>query len=173
VAAVVLGFSFGALADAQNLKVCVGTFALCTVAHCDAIPGSDKEVACHCTVNHGFSAGAQPCAAVASTPQGQEIRSRYYPVQSYAICRNDRPWAWCLDKPCLIDKNNPEAATCICDKVKDLGAYVIVTTKYTSETCTTGVISSATVPQIDQATQSLKDAKVLEPFSIRVVNGAP
>jgi hypothetical protein len=120
-----------------------------------------------------FSTGAQPCTGVASTPHGEQIRSRYYPVQSYAICRNDRPWAWCLDKPCLIDKNNPEAATCTCDKVKGLGAYVIVTTKYTPETCTTGVISSATVPQIDQATQSLKDTKVLAPFPIRVVNGAP
>jgi hypothetical protein len=47
---------------------------------------------------------------------------------------------------------------------------VIVTSKYTPETCTTGIISSATVPQIDQATQSLKDAKVLEPFRIEVLN---
>jgi hypothetical protein len=30
--------------------------------------------------------------------------------------------------------------------VKDLGAYVIVTSNYTPATCTTGVISSATVP---------------------------
>ena len=101
------------------------------------------------------------------TAEGQQIHSRYYPVKSYAVCANNRPWAWCLDKPCIIDKNNPEAAACTCDVVKNLGAYVIVTTDYTPATCTTGVISSATVPQIDQATASLKKAKVLPPFPIR------
>ena len=55
--------------------------------------------------------------------------------------------------------------------MKDLGAYVIVTSEYTPQTCTTGVISSATVPQIDQATQSLKDAKLPGlPFPITVLN---
>ena len=50
---IVLGFVLaGALpAHAQQLKVCQSTFALCTIAHCDPIPGSDKEVMCHCTVN--------------------------------------------------------------------------------------------------------------------------
>jgi hypothetical protein len=161
---------FAVSAQTKDLQVCNSTFALCTIAPCDPIPGSDKQVACHCTVNHGYSAGAEPCTGAKNTPDGQEIRSRYYPVKSYAICTNDRPWAWCLDKPCIIDKNNPEAATCTCDAVKNLGAYVIVTSKYTPGTCTTGVISSATVPQIDQATKSLKDAKVLEPFPIQVLN---
>ena len=147
-----LSLSFSATLRAQELKVCKSTFALCTIAPCDPIPGSEKEVLCHCTVNHGYSVGQAPCSDVKSTPDGQEIHSRYYPVKSYAICSNDRPWAWCLDKPCIIDRNNPEAAACKCDAVKDLGAYVIVTSNYTPATCTTGVISSATIPQIDQAT---------------------
>ena len=45
-------------------------------------------------------------------PEGAQIRSRYYPVHSYAVWSNDRPWAWCPDKPCIVDKNNPEAASC-------------------------------------------------------------
>jgi hypothetical protein len=152
---------------AQELKVCKSTFALCTIAPCDPIPGNDKQVSCHCTVNHSHSAGAERCVGEKDTAEGQQIHSRYYPVKSYAVCANNQPWAWCLDKPCIIDKNNPEAAACTCDVVKNLGAYVIVTTDYTPATCTTGVISSATVPQIDQATASLKKAKVLPPFPIR------
>lgn len=67
--------------------------------------------------------------------------------------------------------NNPGAAHCACDIVKDLGAYIVVTSNYTPQTCTTGVISSATVQQIDQATQSLKDAKLPSlPFPITVLN---
>jgi hypothetical protein len=165
-----LTVAFAGAAPAQDLKVCESTFALCTIAQCDPVPGSDKEVSCHCTVNKGYSAGAEACSGVKETPQGQQIRSRYYPVKSYAVCTNDRPWAWCLDKPCIIDKNNPEAADCKCDAVKNLGAYVIVTSNYTPTTCTTGIISSATVPQIDQATESLKKAKVLMPFPIQVLN---
>ena len=162
--------ALGGTAQAQDLKVCKSTFALCTIAQCDPIPGNDKQVACHCTVNNSYSAGAEPCSGVKNTPEGQQIHSRYYPVKSYASCSNDRPWAWCLDKPCLIDKNNPEAATCTCDLVKNLGAYVIVTSHYTPATCTTGIISSATITQIDQATASLKKAKVLMPFPIDVLN---
>jgi hypothetical protein len=155
---------------AQDLKVCKSTFALCTIAQCDAIPGNDKQVSCHCTVNTSYSTGAEPCSGVKNTPEGRQIHSRYYPVKSYASCANDRPWAWCLDKPCIIDNNNPEAAACTCDVVKNLGAYVIVTSNYTPATCTTGVISSATIAQIDQATASLKKAKVLMPFPIQVLN---
>jgi hypothetical protein len=169
--------AFGALSlvaasgRAQNFNVCKSTFALCTIAPCEPIPGRDKEVACHCTVNRGYSAGQEACQDVKSTPEGLQIRSRYYPVHSYAVCSNDRPWAWCLDKPCLIDKNNPEAALCTCDAVKNLGDYVIVTSNYTRTTCTTGVISSATVQQLTQITDYLKTkSKVLDPFPIQVLN---
>jgi hypothetical protein len=159
--------------QAQDFKVCRSKFALCTVAHCDPIPGNEKQVSCQCTVNTAYSAGQEPCQGVKETPEGQEIRSRYSPVRSYALCSNDRPWAWCLDKPCIIDKNNPEAAACKCDSVKNLGDYVIVTSAYTPSTCTTGVISSATIAQISQVTDYLKTkTKVLTPFNIQVLNSA-
>ena len=110
VMAVGLALTLGMPVHAQQLKVCQSTFALCTIAHCDPIPGSDKEVMCHCTVNTAVSAGAEACTGVQDTPQGKLLHSRYYPVKSYAVCSNNRPWAWCLDKPCLVDKINPEAA---------------------------------------------------------------
>jgi hypothetical protein len=170
VIAIALAAVFIVPAHAQAFKVCKGEFALCTIAPCDPIPGNDKQVACHCTVNQGYSAGQEPCQGVKGTPEGQQIRSRYYPVKSYAVCSNDRPWAWCLDKPCIIDKNNPEAALCTCDAVKNLGDYVIVTGKYTPATCSTGVISSATVQQIEQVTDYLKKTKSLSPFPMQVLN---
>jgi hypothetical protein len=156
--------------QAHPLKVCSGTFALCTIAPCEPIPGDEKQVLCHCTVNRGYSAGAEPCQSPQQIADKQLIHSRYYPVKSYAICNNDRPWAWCLDKPCIIDNNNPEAAACTCDLAKNQGDYVMVTSNYTSATCTTGVISSATVQQIDQATASLKKSRALPPFPIHILN---
>ena len=110
------------------------------------------------------------CTGIKDTIGGLQIRSRYYPVHSYAVCSNDRSWAWCLDKPCIIDKNNPEAALCACNVVKDLGDYVIVTDKYTPDTCTSGVISSATVKAISQVTDYLATkTRKLTPFKIEVL----
>jgi hypothetical protein len=164
-----LAIPFCVSAQAQGFQVCKSTFALCTIAPCDPIPGNSKEVACHCTVNYDYSASQEPCQGIKDTPEGQQIRSRYYPVKSYAICSNARPWAWCLDKPCTIDKNNPGAATCTCDKVENLGDYVIVTDRKTPATCTTGIISSATVQGITEITDFLDKAEVWPPYSIKVL----
>ena len=59
---------------------------------------------------------------------------------------------------------------CTCDAVKNLGDYVIVTSKYSPATCSTGVISSATVQQIGQVSDYLKKTKLLPPFPIQVLN---
>ncbi len=59
-----LAMGLGGAAQAQELKVCDSTFALCTIAPCDPIPGSNGQVACHCTVNQGYSVGAEPCQGV-------------------------------------------------------------------------------------------------------------
>jgi len=171
--AVVLGLTvgFSVTGRAQSFTLCKGTFALCTIAPCTSVPGSSKEVACRCTVNTGYSAGQQPCHPAKTAAAGQQIRSRYYPVKSYVICDNDRPWAWCLGKPCITSKNNPGAASCTCDAVKNLGSYVIVTRKYTPAACTTGIISLATAQQVAQITDFLnKKGSPLPPFPIQVLN---
>lgn len=165
--AVAMTSAFGAMAQAQDFQVCKSKFALCTVAACVPIPGNDKQVSCRCTVNTGYSAGQQACQDVKETPEGQQIRSRYFPVKNYTICSNNRPWAWCLDKPCVITKNNPEAASCTCDLVKDRGDYVTCFDPAT--TCTTGVISSATVTQITQVTDFLKTQPKLPSSKIEVL----
>ena len=47
---------------------------------------------------------------------------------------------------------------------------MIVTDDYTAKTCTTGIISSATVTQITQVTNFLKNSSELKPFDIKVLN---
>ena len=170
--ATVLGLTigFGAPARAQSFTLWKGTFALCTVAPCAAIPGSGNEVACSCTVNNGYSVGQKPGQPPMATAAGQQISSRYYPIKSYIICDNDRPWAWCLDKPCIISKNNPSAATCTCDAVKNQGPYIIATNTYISTACTKGIISSATLPGSAQITEFLKkQGDLLPPFPVQVL----
>src|SRR5262249_44720702 len=91
---IAISFSLAAVlivpAQAQTFKVCKSEYALCTIAPCDPIPGNGKEVACHRTVNQGYSVGQEPCQGVKETSDGQQIRSRYYPLKSYAVCSNDR-----------------------------------------------------------------------------------
>ena len=76
--------AFCGAGENKDLNVCKSTFALCTIAPCDPIPGNDKQVACHCTVN-SYSAGAEPCSGVSNTPNGQQSQSRYHPGQE--LCK--------------------------------------------------------------------------------------
>jgi hypothetical protein len=110
------------------------------------------------------------CQGEVETSAGQQIRSRYYPIKSYAICTNDRPWAWCLDKPCIVDKADLSKAACACMVAKDKGPYLIIADSYNASTCTTGLYSSATVTDVDQVTDFLKTSSELKPFDIKVLN---
>jgi hypothetical protein len=153
-----------------DFTLCESTYALCTTAPCEPVAEKPDTVSCTCKVLTAYSAGLEPCQSVKETSEGKQVRSRYSPVKAYAVCTNDRPWAWCLDKPCVIDKNDPTKASCACTTVKDQGPYVIVTDTYTKTTCTTGTISSATVTQIGQVTDFLKGKSELPPFPIKVLN---
>jgi len=154
-------------------KICKSTYALCTTARCTLIAGEAGAVSCGCTVRTGYSAATTACKAARQTPAGESIVSRYYPVTSRAICRNNRPWANCLDAPCLIDKNDPSKANCTCKIAKDEGPYVIVSKSYSATTCTTGIVSSATVQQSDEITEFLISQKFLREYSGKGVTPAP
>jgi hypothetical protein len=153
-----------------EFTVCDGIYALCTRAPCQPIAGQEDSVSCDCTVQNGYSAGLEACKAEVSTAEGKQIVSRYFPIKSYAICSNDRPWANCLDSPCIVDQSNPSKAACTCPVVKNQGHYVIVTETYDASTCTTGLWSSATVSDAKTITDFLKTSDNLKPFDIKVLN---
>lgn len=163
--------TFNVTAFASTFYSCKSKYALCTTAKCVAVAGKKDVVSCKCKVITGYSAATQRCQAVKKISKNELVYSRYYPVKSYVSCSNSRPWAWCLDKPCLVDKKNPSTASCACSVVSHLGPYVIVTNKNTPTTCTSGVISSATIDQITEITDFLKTQKQPKPFPIKVYKG--
>jgi len=157
-------------AQAEDYTLCKSTYALCTTARCTPVPGKDDTVSCACEVRTGYSAGHVACQPSKQTAEGKQVQSRYFPVKSLAVCANDRPWADCLDKPCVVDTNDPTKAKCTCSTVKDEGPYVVVGDTYTPSTCTTGIISSATVSGNQRITEFLQSTSELKPFVIKVLN---
>jgi hypothetical protein len=161
-------FSAGGSARSASFTLCESAYALCTTAPCTPT-GKDGALSCSCEVRSGYSAGQQSCQDLSKASDSTQLRSRYYPVKSYAVCTNDRPWAWCLDKPCTVDKTDPTKANCACTTAKDQGPYVIVGDTNPA-TCTTGIISSATVTGIDEITDFLKGTSELKPYPIKVLH---
>ncbi len=150
--------------------VCESIYALCTTAKCTPIEEGQGTVFCDCEVKTGYSVGGTPCHEPVDSPEGRQIVSRYYPIKSYAACSNDRPWADCYDRPCIVDEGDPAKAICSCNVVKDESPYVMVTDSYTEQTCTTGLYSSARVRDMLDVTDFLKTNEHLKPFDLKVVN---
>jgi hypothetical protein len=170
--------SISALAQAPaepEFQLCKGIFALCTFSQCEPIMILETPLlfSCGCRVHRDeWSVGTQSCAGVEEVPgKGQLIRSRYYPdFTTYARCSNNRPWAMCLDSPCIIDKNDPTKAQCTCSVVQGQGDYLV---QPGTEQCSKGAISSATVVDLDQITDFLETQPNLPPPNISVVNVKP
>jgi len=161
---------------APQFIVCKSTYALCTTALCSPIPGDDQNVSCDCNVTTGYSAGTTQCPGVRKTSEGQTVISRYFPIKSYLQCSNDRPWAMCLNSPCLINPINPSQASCKCTVLADQGPYIIVNADggYSHTSCINGVNSYATVADVDQITFYLITHNTpLRPFPIAVFTPAP
>jgi hypothetical protein len=167
-----LAASAGDLKAAPQFRVGQATFALCTVAACDPVPGKPDQVTCHCTVNDGNSVGsAQVSCADLKKQRPPNLSSRYYPIKSAVQCSADHPWAFCLDSPCVVDGNDPRAAECTCKLMNAARApnspvvpWVFVTDAYNPSACTTGIVSSATVADVETVTNFLKTSKSLPPF---------
>lgn len=157
-------------AMAGDYQVCRSTYALCTTAKCNPAKAGSDTVACKCEVRTGYSVGSTPCQEPKQTSAGLQVLSRYYPIKSYAHCANNRPWASCYDKECVVDKDDPSKATCTCSVKENEGDYVMVTDSYSAETCTIGLYSSATVSELEQVTDFLKGQKDLKPFPLKVLN---
>jgi hypothetical protein len=150
-------------ASSNSFKLCQSRYALCTNADCTPIPGQAGNVSCGCEVHTGYSAATQAC----DKKPGSKIKSRYFPVASYEICSNARPWAWCLDVPCVIDKKDPSRATCTCTMTENQGDWVGQANNPGS--CSTGIISSATVQGIETIDRYINNQKLWPPFTVQVL----
>ena len=174
----VTSFSIATLAQTPaepQFKLCKGTFALCTFSQCDPIMILDAPLlfSCACKVHRDeWSAGLKACQDVEDVPgKGKLIRSRYYPnFTTFSRCSNNRPWAMCLDSPCIIDKDHPEKAKCTCSVVQGQGDYLV---QPGTNQCSQGAISSATVDDWDQITDFLETRSELPPPNVTVVNVKP
>jgi hypothetical protein len=153
-------------APSTGFTLCSSTYALCTDADCTPIPGQTGNLSCGCQVHTGYSAATQACQSGHPKPGGK-IKSRYFPVESYEICSNIRPWAWCLDVPCTIDKKDPSKATCTCTTVDNQTPWVGQANNPAS--CMNGIISSATVHDIEQIGRFINDQKLWPPFTPKVL----
>ncbi|HMD19088.1 MAG TPA: hypothetical protein VKH40_02135 [Alloacidobacterium sp.] len=136
-------------AKAKPFEVCQGTYALCTFSKCEATPGLNTA-SCSCGVWQGYSVGTE-CEGPKKNPDGQTtVRSRYYPIPGYARCTNSNPWAMCLDKPCTVDEKDKTRASCDCSVLEGKGDYLV------QFECPAGIISSATVLDLDKITDFLE-----------------
>lgn len=135
-------------------------YALCTTAKCFPIPGQEGMALCNCKVEQGYSAGQEPGEPVKTTSEGYKfIKSRYYPIETYVKCSNSRPWAFCLDSPCLIDENDPSKAVCTCSIVQNQGDYILPSDTCDQSLCETGLYSSALTTQDDDIEAFLNKAE--------------
>jgi len=130
------------------------------------IPGQIAMTLCHCKVENRNSVGQEPNPAVQATAEGyQLIKSRYYPVKIYVQCSNSRPWAFCLDSPYIIDKNDPSKAMCTCSVVQNQGPYIIPTDTCDKSLCeNTRIYSSALVTQNNGIEEFLKSTEGIGKF---------
>ncbi|WP_226905553.1 hypothetical protein [Legionella antarctica] len=160
-----------ASASSSDFTLCKSTYALCTTAVCQPLPGKAGFATCACKVKTGYSAGTKPCTGIIKTKAGKAVSSRYFPIKAYKNCANDRLWAFCLDSPCVVNPNDSSKASCICSLVKNKGNYVIVSDGRHKTSCTSKIYSSATVNDVTQITAFLKTHSELPPFPIKELNG--
>ena len=155
--------------------VCKGTFALCTTAKCKRPEGTPPSltVKCLCDVKQDYSLGTKSCADVPQGPpqKGQSIPSRYYPINSMAVCAARVVWASCLDSPCTIDDKDPSKARCDCTATESAGPHVVVAATTTDGMCRSDLWSSATLEAVLQVTGFLYAQKpqLLKPLPINIV----
>lgn len=137
-------FVGGLQASSSKVQVCKGDYALCTSAKCLPVPGQPDKAICYCTTQEGYSAGYEPCSDAKVSKDGyKEIKSRYYPADQVVTCSNNRPWANCLDSPCIVGKNNPFEAICACTTVAGKGKYLLPSDACNELKCDSGFWSGA------------------------------
>jgi hypothetical protein len=151
---------------------CRMTYALCTFSACDLVVlmGDKATTTCGCKViTDGWSVGAKDCKA--DKPDETHVKSRYFPIRTYARCSNKRPWAMCLDSDCTLDKTDKTKAACTCSVKHEVGDYLVEPdSPGTPSQCDSGIISSATVSDLDTISDFLEKQDKMPVYDMLVVN---
>lgn len=151
-----------------SFTTCKSKYALCTKAKCHAISGKKGIVACECLVKNGYSIGTESCTSLKKNTDHNYLKSRYSPIKGYIQCTNSRPWAWCLDKLCIVNRKSPSKAICACSVTKNRGPYVVVANRYFSTACTSDLYSSATIKDVNKISHFAKTQKQIKVFPIKI-----
>lgn len=178
----------------SNFKLCHTEYALCTFAKCGPATGpkGHQTTVCSCRVWKGYSVAAIQkvrgkkkgwyCDGPKRTPGGTtHILSRYYPVPGYGTCADNSQWAMCLDDTCKVDPNKPHKANCTCqvetrkavEGIKPTEPILNPDPKYDylaqyGDACGGGIISSATVLDLNKITTFIKTTREIpvQPFIV-------
>ncbi len=151
-------------AAADKPVVCDEKYALCTKAECIPLPGDPTKAICFCSTEIGDSAGYKACSIKRDNDGYEEIKSRYYPIGSYVQCSNARPWALCMDSPCVVDPNNPKKAYCTCDIIYNKGDYVLPSDTCDKTKCANGLWSSALAKDVTELDSQLLGKEYKDKF---------
>ncbi len=182
----VLGVSMTAWAQTPSKKepatpppfyACKMTYALCVYSPCEgvALTGGQVTTTCTCPVLHdSWSVGAKDCEA--DKPEGDHVKSRYYPITKFARCSKPRAWAMCLDSDCKINESDKDVkqkdkkltASCTCALMQGQGDFLYDAAK--PEQCDSGIMSSATLDDLDGVTDWLQTQDQMPVFDFTVVN---
>ena len=152
----------------QTFHVCQMTYARCVWSPCEGtvVMGNQATTTCQCPVmSNSFSVGANDCKTDA--PTATTVKSRYSPINTYARCTMKRPWAMCLDSPCTINSDKT-TASCTCTLMQDAGDFMYQPDK--PDQCSSGIVSSATVDDLDTITDYLQTQDQMPVSNFTVVN---
>jgi len=154
IVSVIFIFFYSNIAQAAEMRanVCDNTYALCSAASCQPIPGEAKKVLCSCSVWKGKNIGFTSCGSRApkKTADGQttllstfSFGGGYY---QYMNCPAISAWASCLDKPCFIDKKSPDGRKAVCTCELEQGKpFVTFAGECNTANCNKAIWSGATL----------------------------
>lgn len=146
--------------NASQTYICRQPFALCTTAPCTPVPGSKDQSVCSCIVQDGPSMGKVACEKrkPSVNDKGQHLLTSNFSfvnakTNRIMVCTGNHAWTDCLDKPCIIDPQNSNQASCMCD-IKISNSFITFGGQCQTASCTTTLYSGATTDMLDLSIQT-------------------
>ena len=173
-AALAVAYGYAQTGDAKN-RLCNHPFALCTSARCVPQPGDPTKAICFCDVEEGKSLSTVPCDKLKPSTDDNGIRTVYstFSLKQFQAgkkvlkCPKGTPWTWCLNKRCTVDPSNPKKAICVCDVVRNSGAWSTAGGDCKTDTCKTAYWSGASIKDFESGSAFLMKALGLDKSPVK------